>query len=98
MRDRLRLVLLAAIAVLGASVAASASADYHAPSHNCTKPYKPYRFSSERDLESFKDDVERYGECIKEFAGEQKQAARRHQEAASEAIDEWNSFVRLELR
>ncbi|WP_242343604.1 MULTISPECIES: hypothetical protein [Anaeromyxobacter] len=89
---------MAAMFVLGAGAAVSTLADDFAPSHHCRKPYKPYRFSSESELESFKDEVERYGECIKEFVSEQKEAARTHQEAGSEAIDEWNSFVRLELR
>ncbi len=37
--------------------------------------------------------VESYKSCIKQFVDEQREAARIHQEAANEAIEEWNNFV-----
>lgn len=98
MSKRLSPIVLAVFAVMGVGSPLSALADVFPPSHGCSKPYKPFRITSERELESFKDDVDRYERCIKDFVGEQKDAARAHQEAASEAIDEWNSFVRFELR
>ena len=42
-------------------------------------------------------DVEIYKMCIEDFVEEQNEAIRMHQEAAQEAIDEWNNFVNYEL-
>lgn len=75
----------------------SAWADIWEPSHHCTKPYKPIQFTSQWELDSFNDDVRRYKRCIEEFVEEQEQAIENHQQAAEDAIDEWNSFVRMEL-
>lgn len=79
-------------------LAGSAQADMFTPSHSCSKPYKPYRFNSELEIQRFRDDVEDYKQCINDFVEEQEDAIRRHQEAAQDAIDEWNSFVSYELR
>jgi len=68
------------------------------PSHSCSKPYKPYKFNSEWDIRQFQDDVEDYKQCISDFVEEQDDAVRKHQNAAQEAIDEWNSFVNYEFR
>lgn len=89
------LVLLALACVV--SLPASALADMFTPSPSCSKPYKPFEFSSRFEYDSFMDDVRRYKQCISDFAEEQQEAARRHTEAAEEAIDEWNSYVRREL-
>lgn len=45
----------------------------------------------------FKDDVRRYKKCIDAFVEEQNEQAKHHQDAADEAIEEWNRFVRYEL-
>ena len=83
-------------------------ADSFTPSHYCskpTKPYKPYSFSSQWELDSYKiymesfyNDVETYKNCIEDFVEEQNNAVRKHNSAAEEAIDEWNSFVNYELK
>lgn len=75
----------------------SADADMFTPSHSCTKPYKPYQFRDEWELRNFRDEVEDYKNCINDFVEEQNDAIRRHEDAAQEAIDEWNSFVRYEM-
>lgn len=72
-------------------------ADSYEPSHSCSKPYKPYTFSDQWQVDSFKDDVERYKRCIKNFVEEQKNAVEVHQRAANTAIEEWNRYVRREL-
>jgi hypothetical protein len=72
-------------------------ADMFTPSHSCSKPYKPYQFSSDWEVRQFQDEVEDYKRCINDFVEEQEDAVRKHQEAAQEAIDEWNSFVNYEL-
>ncbi|WP_211252160.1 hypothetical protein [Arenimonas metalli] len=74
-----------------------AQADMFAPSHSCRKPIKPYEFTSEWEVSQFKDDVERYKQCISDFVEEQNDEAEKHQEAAQDAIDEWNRYVRYEL-
>jgi len=75
----------------------TASADSFFISHSCYKPSKPYSFNNEWEVEAFKSEVEDYKRCISDFVEEQNDAARRHQEAAEEAISEWNSFVNYEL-
>lgn len=77
--------------------AAPLNADWFQPSHSCSKPYKPYQFSSEWEYNNFVDEVEDYRNCISDFVDEQNEAAAAHQAAAEEAIDEWNRFVNYEL-
>lgn len=91
---RTRLVV-AALTVL---LAVGCRADDWEPSHHCSKPFKPYALTSSYELERFKHDVEDYEQCIDEFVRKQKEAVHNHQEAARRAINEWNTFVRIELR
>jgi hypothetical protein len=93
-RHTLRLAFV--VGVLG--TARTIEADDWTPSHHCVKPHKPYRFTSEYEIESFKSDVELYEMCIDAFVRDQKEAAKTHQDAAKRALDEWNTFVRFELR
>lgn len=74
-----------------------ALADSYTPSHYCSKPYKPFEFNSQWEVDNFFSEVESYKNCIEEFVEEQQNAIRKHQTASEEAIDEWNSFVRWEL-
>ena len=76
----------------------SAWADNYSPSHSCRKPIKPYKFTSNWEVEQFKDDVARYKECISDFVDEQNEAVENHKRAAKNAIDEWNSYARYELK
>lgn len=86
------LIFIVALAVLPA-----AYADDWAPSHYCRKPHKPFQFSSQWELDSFLEDVRRYKQCITDFIDEQENAIENHRQAAEDALDEWNYFVRLEL-
>ena len=70
-----------------------AKGDIFPPSHSCSKPFKPYSFTSEYELNSYKDDIESYKRCIENFVEEQQGAIKKHQEAANDAISEYNSFV-----
>ena len=72
-------------------------ADMFTPTPSCSKPLKPYEFTSQWELDSFNDDVQRYKRCIQDFIDEQNEAVETHQQAASDAIDEWNRFVQYEL-
>ena len=73
-------------------------ADNYSPSHSCRKPIKPYKFTSSWEVEQFKDDVARYKQCINDFVDEQNEAVENHKRAAKNAIDEWNGYVRYELK
>ena len=85
------------IAISCAALSMPAHADMISPSHSCRKPIKPYEFTDEWQITQFKNEVERYKRCISDFVEEQNDDARRHQDAAQEAIDEWNSYVRYQL-
>ena len=94
MKSNKKLILISLLILICAS---SVLADMFSPSHYCSKPYKPYEFTEQWQVDSFNYDVERYSECIQDFVEEQNDAVRKHQEAANDAIDEWNSFVNFEL-
>ena len=71
------------------------------PSHNCLRPVRPFEFSSQREMNQFRKDVEAYMNCLKQFVEDQKEAIRRyqevirrHKEAAEAAIEEWNNFAK----
>lgn len=82
---------------IGLAVSIPVLADMFVPSHSCRKPIKPYQFNYEWEIESFNADVDIYRACIAEFVDRAKAAASRHQQAASDAVDDWNRFVNYEL-
>jgi hypothetical protein len=94
-RFSMYLLLAACVVVL---LVSSVKADRRSPDHYCTKPFKPSRPADEWRLRRFRDDVERYKSCIEEFVEEQETAIKNHRRAANDAVEEWNSFVRYELR
>ena|SRR5690554_1361519 len=71
--------------------------DMFVPSPSCYQPSKPYQFNSQWELDNFNQEVQDYKACISDFVEEQNEAARNHQQAASDAIDDWNRFVDYEL-
>ena len=75
----------------------SVFADMYSPSPSCSKPYKPYQFNSQWELDAFNRDVENYKRCITNFINEQNEASEHHKEAANNAIEEWNRYVKYEL-
>jgi hypothetical protein len=75
-------------------VVTNSFADSWQPSHSCHKPFKPFRFESQWELDNFRWEVQRYKRCIEEFVEEQEEAIRNHRNAANEAVEEWNRFVR----
>ena len=64
------------------------------PSHNCLRPVRPFEWSSHREKNQYRKDVEAYMNCLKQFVEEQKEAIRKHKEAAEAAIEEWKNFVK----
>ena len=93
MRLQLKVFTLILSLASGAVYAAT-----YSPSHSCRKPIKPYKFTSNWEVEQFKDDVARYKQCINDFVDEQNEAVENHKRAAKNAIDEWNGYVRYELK
>lgn len=75
----------------------AAHSDMFQPTANCSKPYKPYKFNSKYEVESYAEEVARYKRCIQDFVTTQRGEANNHLEAAKAAIDEWNRFVRTDL-
>lgn len=73
------------------------SADMFQPSHHCSKPNKPYKFTSQWEVDNFKTDVGRYKDCISRFVSEQSEAIEKHRSASNKAVEEWNSYARSEL-
>ncbi|WP_298636668.1 hypothetical protein [uncultured Umboniibacter sp.] len=84
------------MAVVGL-ISLPALADMFTPSHACSKPFKPYQFNSQWELDRFNNDVQSYRRCITDFVEEQNDEADRHRNAANDAIDEWNFFLEYEL-
>ena len=72
-------------------------ADMFEPNHSCSKPYKPYKFNNQYEVDNFNDDVRRYKECINDFIEEQNDSIKNHSNAVDNAIDDWNRFVNFEL-
>ena len=93
----MKFFLAAVVAACCFAVPVVAQAEY-VPTHDCTKPQKPYKFTSEWEVQSFKNDVEAYKRCIEDFVDEQNSAIKKHRAAASDAVDDWNSFVKYDLK
>jgi uncharacterized protein YaaR (DUF327 family) len=49
-------------------------------------------------MSMYESEVRKYKECIQEFVQDQEDAIRQHRQAASDAIDDWNRFVKYEMR
>lgn len=91
----LRVLLVAQLFIVSASipVRTATAADLSTPSPSCIKPAKPSEFTSEWAVDQFMSKVESYKSCIARFVDEQREAARKHQDAANAAIEQWNNFV-----
>lgn len=62
------------------------------PDHECHEPYKPYEFVDEYQYQSYKNEVELYFDCIREYVENAERDIERIQEAAKSAIEEANSL------
>lgn len=78
------------------SIALLLNADMFEPSHSCTKPVKPYEFTSQWEVDNYNDEVRRYKNCIQDFVEEQNDAINNHVNAKNNAIDDWNNFTNYE--
>ncbi len=70
--------------VVGLLMPQQAQGDSWGVSHSCSKPWDR---NDEWSVDSYKT-------CIEDFVDEQKDAIKRHSDAAEEAIDDWNRFAR----
>ena len=84
------LILILALALMPMML----NADMFEPSHSCSKPYKPYEFTDQYQVDSYNDEVQTFKNCIQEFVDEQNDAMKKHSDAADSAIEDWNSFAR----
>lgn len=91
----MKLKILTFITILLLTFSAQADNDASIPS--CSKPDKPNKFYSQSELDGFNNGVQQYQRCLYDFVKVQEEAIQKHQQAANDAIDEWNSFVRMEL-
>lgn len=71
-------------------------ADMFSPSNHCSKPNKPFRFTSDYEADAYNSNVKSYKYCIEEFISKQKEEIDTHRKAINDAIDEWNYFIRTE--
>lgn len=62
------------------------------PEPSCYKPYKPQKFQSQYELNSYRYDAEAYIDCVNEYVDSAGNDIKRIQEAAQEAINEANSL------
>jgi len=56
------------------------------PSPSCSRPYKPYQFNSEWELQSFKDDYERYIRCMQNYIDDAYDDIRQINNAIDDAV------------
>lgn len=93
--SRLSVLLVVQLLIFSASIPirTAGAADLFTPSSSCIKPTKPLHFTSEWAVDQFMRSVEAYKSCIAQFVDEHREAARKHQDAANAAIEEWNNFV-----
>ena len=61
------------------------------PSHYCTKPYKPYSFETQYEVDSYNMEVQIYIDCINEYVGNARNDIDRITEQANQAINEANN-------
>ena len=85
-----------ALLVIGSLIlsAAPLAADLFEPSPPCSAPSIPMFNPSDWEIQMFNRQVDEYKQCIEDFIDDQNMAVKKHQNAASSAIDEWNAFVK----
>ncbi len=61
-------------------------------SHDCSKPYRPYQFNSQYEVDDYNNEVNYYINCIEEYLDNAKNDILRIQNKMNDAIDEANSL------
>lgn len=81
------------MAVLCVLIVPNAFADMFVSQPYCSKPYKPYEFNSDYEVDSYVRDVENYIDCLTSFINEQYEEAQNHINAAETASRELNNYL-----
>lgn len=73
------------------------------PSPSCyepVKPFKPYTFNSQWEVNSYNNAIDMYRievnnfrNCLQNFIDEQNEAIKKHLNAIDAATNKWNNFV-----
>ena len=61
--------------------------------HYCTKPYKPYKFNSQTEVDTYIRSLEIYQKCISDYVKEQQKEIEERQRAIKEAVAEYNQVM-----
>jgi hypothetical protein len=75
-----------------AAVAHTASAD-----HGCVAPSRPADDQNDLLWQRFLAAVDEFRACISDYAAANRAAAESHRQAADDAVQQWNEFVRTRL-
>ena len=75
----------------------SAQAHFFSEAHDCKAPVKPLEFVTELDRQEFEQKVDQYRGCLQSFIDKQNAAMGKHQSAANQAAETWNSYAEREL-
>lgn len=86
------LMLLAALAA-----APNAAAHSPAPAHECLAPSRPADDQNDALWQSYLSAVDAFRACISEYTTANQAAAALHSQAAQDAVQVWNRFVRDNL-
>jgi hypothetical protein len=62
------------------------------PEHSCRKPFKPYQFNDQYELDNYRDEVQAYIDCINEYVENAGNDIERIKESAESAIGEANGY------
>jgi hypothetical protein len=74
------------------------SVQAHEPmQHDCVSPIRPVNDQDNVVWQRFLDDIDRYRSCVSIAQERHEAAGRAHQEAARDAVQSWNDFVRTSL-
>lgn len=63
------------------------------PKHSCKKPEHPGKLASERQMATFRKDIDGYRDCLTAFREQMNRQAKVYVDAANGAIQEFNDYV-----
>lgn len=63
------------------------------PDSTCTEPTIPFSFSSEFEIDSFKNEVNEYRECVKRYVDAAELDQKRIAEKIDETVSNFNLFI-----
>lgn len=63
-------------------------------SHTCEKPKKPSSYKDFAEFSEFNEDFIRYKKCMNSFINEHEKAMEMHHQAATNAVLEWNQYIK----